>query len=74
MMCTEVGRMAYVAAFGAYEAREQRERASAMFEQLAARVDMSPGQRALAIDLMLAFARAEIMTPAFFPKGHGEAN
>ena len=36
--------------------------------------DMSPGQRALAIDLMLAFARAEIMTPAFFPKGHGEAN
>jgi hypothetical protein len=45
-----------------------------MFEQLAARVDMSPGQRALAIDLMLAFARAEIMTPAFFPKGHGEAN
>ena len=42
MMCTEVGRttMAYVAAFGAYEAREQRERASAMFEQLAARVGL----------------------------------
>jgi hypothetical protein len=74
MMCTEVGGRPWPTSFGAYEAREQRERASAMFEQLAARVDMSPGQRALAIDLMLAFARAEIMTPAFFPKGHGEAN
>jgi hypothetical protein len=55
--------MAYVAAFGAYEASEQRERAMAAFEQLTAGVDMSPGQRALAIDLMLAFARAEIMRP-----------
>jgi hypothetical protein len=62
-MITDVGQTtkAYVAVFGAREAVEQRERASATFEQLTAGIDMPPGQRAIAIDLMLAFARAEIM-------------
>jgi hypothetical protein len=63
-MRTKVGQTtrAYVTAFGEREAVEQRERAMAMFEQLTVGSDdMSWGQCALVIDLMLAFARAEIM-------------
>jgi hypothetical protein len=40
---------------------EQCERAETMLEQLITDIDMPPERRALAVDLMLVFARAEIM-------------